>query len=52
MSYELWPGGPRLHKSGAAFPVGTDSVLLASFARAGGIKRALDMGSGSGSMMN
>jgi len=46
LSFEpLWPGGPRFPRQGG-FPVSTDSVLLAWFA--GGGKRCLDIGSGSG----
>lgn len=46
-STELWPGGPRFRQAGA-FPLGTDSVLLADFACHGGAKRGIDLGCGSG----
>jgi len=48
---ELWPGGPRFIEQGGIFRVGTDSVLLAHFAKSAGIKkkkRAIDLGCGSG----
>jgi len=46
--FELWPGGPKLKQNRGAFPVGTDSVLLSHFVPLGGVRRALDLGSGSG----
>ena len=51
MTDELWPGGPRLVDSDGVFRIGTDSILLADFARSSGIKkkkRAADLGCGSG----
>ena len=47
-TFELWPGGPVMENSRDAEPVGTDSVLLASFPRLAGVTRAADFGSGSG----
>ena len=45
---ELWPG-TRFLASGGAFPLGTDSVLLADFARGSGkIRRIADLGCGGG----
>ena len=44
---ELWPGGPKFIR-GNAFPLGTDSVLLASFAEGKHAERACDLGCGSG----
>ena len=46
--FELWPGGPKLKQTAGAFPVGTDSVLLSHFVSLSGVKRGLDMGSGTG----
>jgi len=51
MTDELWPGGPRFVDSDGVFRIGTDSILLADFARSPGIKkkkRAADLGCGSG----
>jgi tRNA1(Val) A37 N6-methylase TrmN6 len=45
---ELWPGGPRLAGGEAAFPLSTDSVLLAHFARASGARHIVDLGAGTG----
>jgi len=47
---ELWPGGPVL-KQAAHFKLGTDTVLLADFARASGAKRGVDLGCASGAAM-
>lgn len=44
---ELWPGGPLFHP-GEAFPLSTDSVLLADFVRPAGAKRGIDLGCASG----
>lgn len=44
----LWPGGPRFYRSGDVFKIGTDAVLLASFCGVSGVRRALDLGCGSG----
>lgn len=44
---EMWPGGPKFLKSGA-FPIGTDSVLLADFAGRSSHRRICDLGCGSG----
>ncbi len=45
---ELWPG-TRFLASGGAFPLGTDSVLLADFAIGSGkIRRIADLGCGGG----
>lgn len=43
----LWPGGP-LFTRGDAFPLSTDSVLLADFARPAGARRGIDLGCASG----
>jgi len=48
---ELWPGGPRFKEESGVFRLGTDSVLLAHFAKTARIKkkvRAVDLGCGSG----
>lgn len=45
---ELWPGGPVFIRDGDAFRLGTDSVLLSSFASYRYAKRACDLGCGSG----
>ena len=44
---ELWPGGPVLRQA-AHFKLGTDTVLLADFARTAGAKRGIDLGCASG----
>lgn len=45
---ELWPG-TRFLASGGAFPLGTDSVLLADFAKGSGkIRQIADLGCGGG----
>ena len=44
---EFTPGGPRFLKRGA-FPIGTDAVLLADFAKKPPSKRVCDLGCGSG----
>lgn len=46
--FSLWRGGPVMELSREAEPVGTDSVLLASFPSLTGLRRAADFGSGSG----
>ncbi len=46
--FSLWEGGPLLELSQDAEPVGTDSVLLASFPSLTGVQKAADFGSGSG----
>ena len=48
MSDTLWPGGPVLSQSAEVFPLGTDAVLLADFARPGRRDRILDLGTGCG----
>lgn len=51
MINELWPCGPRFMDGDGVFSLGTDSVLLAHFAKSAGIKkkkRAVDLGCGSG----
>jgi tRNA1(Val) A37 N6-methylase TrmN6 len=48
---ELWPGGPRYNPSPGAFPFGTDSMLLAAFVSAGGVRRFADLGCGAGALM-
>jgi len=48
---ELWPGGPRFYVREGVFPIGTDSVMLAHFAKSAQVKkrkRAVDLGCGSG----
>lgn len=35
MPETLWDGGPILHQAPGVFPMGTDSILLADFARVG-----------------
>ncbi len=44
---KLWPGGPE-YEGGGAFPVTTDSVLLADFARVRPGMRVLELGCGAG----
>lgn len=46
----LWPEGPRYLQAGAAFPLGTDSVLLADFAKTAGVRKAFDLGCGAGAL--
>lgn len=51
MINELWPGGPQFKDEVGVFRLGTDSVLLAYFAKSaltGKKKRAADLGCGSG----
>lgn len=48
MAETLWDGGPVLHQAPGVFPMGTDSILLAHFARPGAKDRILDLGTGSG----
>ena len=49
MNYdELWPGGPCLIKDDHVFSLGTDAVMLASFASTAGVKSVCDLGCGSG----
>ena len=43
----LWPGGP-VYAAGEAFPLSTDSVLLADFVPAAGALRGIDLGCGAG----
>lgn len=45
---ELWPGGPKFKQTPEAFPLGTDSVLLADFVNTARAKRILDLGCGAG----
>ena len=47
MTDELWPGGPRFRR-GRGFSLGTDAVLLSSFAGTAGVKRVCDLGTGAG----
>lgn len=44
---QLWPGGIE-YEGGSAFPVTTDSVLLADFARVKPRERVLELGCGAG----
>ena len=44
----LWNGGPLLEQAPGVFPMGTDAVILAHFARPGTRDRILDLGTGSG----
>ena len=48
MPQTLWDGGPLLEQAPEVFPMGTDSILLADFARPGPRDRILDLGTGSG----
>ena len=48
MTEAIWPNGPLLREDPEVFPTGTDSILLADFARPGPNRRVLDLGSGSG----
>ena len=45
---ELWPEGPRFIKKDDVFQLGTDSVLLSSFVDKSNMKKAIDLGCGSG----
>ena len=47
-STALWSGGVRLIPAADVFPLGTDAVLLASFAGTSGVRKMLDLGCGSG----
>ena len=48
MAQTLWDNGPILYQAPGVFPMGTDSVLLASFAKPGKKDRILDLGTGTG----
>ncbi|SHI15934.1 tRNA1Val (adenine37-N6)-methyltransferase [Sporobacter termitidis DSM 10068] len=49
MNYNImWPGGPTFVHDEASFRPGTDSILLAWFAAGGPVKRACDLGCGTG----
>lgn len=48
MPETLWDKGPVLYQSPGVFPMGTDSILLADFARPGPRDRILDLGTGTG----
>ena len=45
---ELWPGGPRFLQRPPVFKLGTDAVLLAHFTGTARVRRAVDLGSGTG----
>lgn len=47
---ELWPGGPHFACENS-FPLSTDSVLLAAFARTERVRRCVDLGCGAGIIM-
>lgn len=47
---ELWPGGPKWKQDNGAFPLSTDSVLLAHFAAPVRAERILDLGCGAGAL--
>ena len=47
---ELWPGGPRYIHEPGLFPLSSDTAWLGEFLRFGGVKRALDLGCGSGAL--
>ena len=44
----LWPGGPKFKQNRDAFPLSTDSVLLAHFVRGVRAARIMDLGCGAG----
>ena len=46
---ELWQGGPVFAQA-EHFKLGTDSVLLASFANAASARRGIDLGCASGAV--
>lgn len=48
MPEQLWDGGPLFSAGQAVFPLSTDSILLADFARPGKRANILDLGTGSG----
>ena len=50
MFHDLWPGGPKFKQTDAAFPLSTDSVLLADFAGKIKARRILDLGCGAGAL--
>ncbi len=45
---ELWPGGPKYMQRPGIFKLGSDSVLLAAFAKLSRVKTICDLGSGGG----
>lgn len=45
---ELWPGGPKYMQRPGVFKLGSDSVLLAAFAKLARVKTVCDLGSGGG----
>lgn len=45
---ELWPNGPKYIQRPGVFKLGSDSVLLAAFAKLGRVKNVCDLGSGGG----
>lgn len=45
---ELWPGGPKYMQRPGVFKLGSDSVLLAAFAKLSRVKTVCDLGSGGG----
>ena len=48
MPEQLWDGGPLFSADRSVFPLSTDSILLADFARPGKSANILDLGTGSG----
>lgn len=47
---ELWPNGPKFKQDDGAFPLSTDSVLLADFAAKRKARHILDLGCGAGAL--
>ena len=45
---ELWSGGARFYRSDSAYPLGSDAILLANFARIKSGDRGIDLGAGAG----
>ena len=45
---ELWPGGPKYMQRPGVFKLGSDSVLLAAFAKLARVRTVCDLGSGGG----
>ncbi len=49
--FSLYEGGPVYKGAEGVFPIGTDSVLLADFAKTPGVRRVMDLGCGGGILL-